>query len=292
MSNSANQAKGTIFQEWKNLQDQDSIKIHENKRELEKIEYKGQQKIRKAVEVRSFLIKRRVTSGFIDRQKIKPFGIGNSEDEVRQNVNLTSIQRENVWHPYYEIKVEEEDFKEKIQAKQKEKKEQEGNLEIKELEKKIQALEEKERQEQQDQFELSQGGPKKKLFDFAAIQRQKKQDEIQEMSIPQEDPYTVKLKNLSSDITEEDIERVMARFGNVIKTKIPKEELKNGRFRSYGFAYVSFDTIESAQLALAEKEVNVEYATLDIEVALKKVMQPRDQVKLPSEFDQLKRNKV
>lgn len=54
------------------------------------------------------------------------------------------------------------------------------------------------------------------------------------------------MRNLSSDITEDDIERVMSKFGNVIKTKIPKEELKNGRFRSYGFAYVSFDTIEAA----------------------------------------------
>jgi RNA recognition motif-containing protein len=92
------------------------------------------------------------------------------------------------------------------------------------------------------------------------------------MSIPQEDPYTVKLRNLSSDITEEDIERVMFKFGNVIKTKIPKEELKNGRFRSYGFAYVSFDTIESAQLALQQREINVEYATLEIEIAYKRVM--------------------
>jgi hypothetical protein len=36
---------------------------------------------------------------------------------------LTSIQRENVWHPYYEVKVEEEDFKDKYQRAQKEKKE-------------------------------------------------------------------------------------------------------------------------------------------------------------------------
>ena len=44
---------------------------------------------------------------------MRPFGIGTNEDDLRQNVNLTSVQRENVWHPYYEIKLEEEDFKEK-----------------------------------------------------------------------------------------------------------------------------------------------------------------------------------
>ena len=46
---------------------------------------------------------------------MRPFGIGTTEDDIRQNVNLTSVQRENVWHPYYEVKLEEEDFKEKYQ---------------------------------------------------------------------------------------------------------------------------------------------------------------------------------
>ena len=52
-----------------------------------------------------------MTKGFEERKLIKPFGIGKTEDDLRQNVNLTSIQRENVWHPYYEIKLEEEDLK-------------------------------------------------------------------------------------------------------------------------------------------------------------------------------------
>lgn len=61
------------------------------------------------------MIKRKVTKEYLERRKIKPFGIGNNEDDLRQNVNLTSIQRENVWHPYYEIKLDEEDFKDKYQ---------------------------------------------------------------------------------------------------------------------------------------------------------------------------------
>jgi hypothetical protein len=39
--------------------------------------------------------------------------VGTTEDDLRSNINLTSVQRENVWHPYYEVKLEEEDFKEK-----------------------------------------------------------------------------------------------------------------------------------------------------------------------------------
>lgn len=85
------------------------------KKTVEKIEFKGRQKIKKVIEVRSFVIKRRVTKDFLERQqKLKPFGIGTTEDDLRQNVNMASYQRENVWHPYYEVKLEDEDFKEKL----------------------------------------------------------------------------------------------------------------------------------------------------------------------------------
>lgn len=76
---------------------------------------------------------------------MKPFGIGINEDDIRQNVNLTSIQRENVWHPYYEIKVEEEDFKDKIRNKKMAQMETAGNQDINEIEKQLKALEEKEK---------------------------------------------------------------------------------------------------------------------------------------------------
>jgi RNA recognition motif-containing protein len=36
---------------------------------------------------------------------------------------------------------------------------------------------------------------------------------------------------LSNDITEEDIEEVMSRFGKIEKVKIPMEELRNGSRR-------------------------------------------------------------
>ena len=55
------------------------------------MDYKGKQKIKKEIEVKTFLVKRRVTKGFEERKKIKPFGIGNNEDDLRQNINLTSI---------------------------------------------------------------------------------------------------------------------------------------------------------------------------------------------------------
>ena len=71
--------------------DKEPVKPQEVKHAIEKLDYKGKQKIKKEIEVKSFLVKRRVTKGFEERKKIKPFGIGTNEDDLRQNINLTSI---------------------------------------------------------------------------------------------------------------------------------------------------------------------------------------------------------
>jgi len=132
------------------------------------------------------VIKRRVTKDYLERQlKLKPFGIGTTDDDLRQNVNLTSIQRENVWHPYYEVKIEEEDFKEKLQRQRMEKREAEvqGSKDIVEIESKLKSLEEKERAEQMAMAE-STGGEKKKTFNLKNLQDRKREEEKVEAAIP------------------------------------------------------------------------------------------------------------
>lgn len=37
------------------------------------------------------------------------------------NIGLTIVQRDNIWHPYYEIKLDDEDMGSKLRAAQKEK---------------------------------------------------------------------------------------------------------------------------------------------------------------------------
>lgn len=261
----------TIFPAWQNHLEKEPAKPVEVKKTIEKIEYKSKQKVKKEVEVKAFIVKRHVTKDFYERQKIKPFGIGVTEDDLRQNVNLTSIQRENVWHPFYEIKLEEEDFKEKYQRQQKEKKEKAMmNADIEEIENKLKSLEEKERQEQQMLLDAASGVGEKKKFDMKKIAERKREEEKLEASIPQDDPYTVKLRGLTNDMTEDDIWAAMKRFGEIIKVKIPLEELRNGKKRSKGFAFVTFKITESANRALEDAEVNVDHATLDIERALKR----------------------
>lgn len=77
-------------------------------------------------------------------------------------------------------------------------------------------------------------------------------------------------------MTEDDIENALQKFGNIVKVKVPTEEIPGGRKRNRGFAFVTFDTIETAERVLEEKEVTVEFATLTIERAMKRVMMPRD----------------
>jgi hypothetical protein len=54
--------------------------------------------------------------------KLPSFGIGTSFDDLKTNSSIFTIQRENVWHPYYETIIDEMDFKEKMMAAAEEKK--------------------------------------------------------------------------------------------------------------------------------------------------------------------------
>jgi len=101
------------------------------------------------------------------------------------------------------------------------------------------------------------------------LQDRKREEEKQEAAIPQDDPYTVKLRGLTNDITEDDIWHAMRRFGDIMKVKIPMEELRNGKKRSKGFAFVTFTKEDHATKAIEEGEVPIEFATLQIERALK-----------------------
>lgn len=83
----------------------------------------------------------------------------------------------------------------------------------------------------------------------------------------------------------------MKQFGEVIKVRIPMEELKNGKKRSKGIAFVTFKREDDATRAITEGEVNIECAILNIERALKALPRANDNPNKASEFDILKRNK-
>lgn len=81
--------------------------------------------------------------------------------------------------------------------------------------------------------------------------------------------FTIKLMGLSPDISEEDIREISERrFGEIVKVKIPYEELRNGQKRRRNFAFVTFVDTRSATRAVEESEITIEFATLKIERAL------------------------
>lgn len=150
------------------------------------------------------------------------------------------------------------------------------NQDIEEIESKLKTLQDQEREEELKKQDAASGVKK---FDIKKILEKRKQEEQFEQSRPQEDLQTVKLRNLSNEITEDDIKNAMSKFGDIIKVRIPMEELGGGRYstrKNKGFAFVTFVKTSSADAAIKEKEITVEFATLDIERAMKRVMQPRD----------------
>ena len=70
-------------------------------------------------------------------------------------------------------------------------------------------------------------------------------------------------------MTEDEIWAAMKKFGEIVKVKIPMEELRNGKKRGKGFAFVTFKQADAASHAIDESEIVVDSAILQIERALK-----------------------
>ena len=69
-----------------------------------------------------------MTKDFFERRKKNPIkdaiGLESSNPgPIRDNAQITMIHRDNVWHPYYEIKVEEDDLGTRFRKNQDAKKE-------------------------------------------------------------------------------------------------------------------------------------------------------------------------
>lgn len=101
--------------------------VKEAKINVTKVEYKLSDRLEKTIECRVIQNSYPVTKGFTQR-KNKPvavgeaFGVDTNPDEVRNNIGLTIVQRDNIWHPYYEVKLEEEDLGTKYRKNMEQKK--------------------------------------------------------------------------------------------------------------------------------------------------------------------------
>ena len=92
--------------------------VKDTKIVIQKIEYKLDTRMQKEIECRSLQSQVKVTKGYTERKKKRPtdavFGVDNNAQEIRNNVGCTIVQRDNIWHPYYEVKLEDEDLGSKM----------------------------------------------------------------------------------------------------------------------------------------------------------------------------------
>ena len=121
------------FKIWENKledepkKDEKAIGVKDTKQHVSRIEFKGNQPFEKVFESKVLLTERKITKGAQERRKLIPtfdaFGVGSGMESMRLNSNITMIQRDNIWHPYYEIKLDDEDLGTKFRKNAEAKKE-------------------------------------------------------------------------------------------------------------------------------------------------------------------------
>ena len=171
---------------------------------------------------------RKLTLGAMERRKLNPsfdaFGVGAGMEHMRMNSSITMVQRDNIWHPYYEIKLDDEDLGTRFRKNAEAKREKAVDGEaIEQIQQQLQQLESSQRAENERAAAEESGvkNPEKRKFDMKEFTARKQAEDASQGSVKVEDPKAVKLLNLNSSITEEDIIEVMKKFGNVVRCRIP-----------------------------------------------------------------------
>ena len=170
------------FKPWENkleLKDSESIKITDIKQHVSRIEFKDDQPIEKVFDCRVLQKKRFVTKGYIERKKVNPtfgaFGCGSGNENLRMNATITMVQRDNIWHPHYEIKVDDEDLGSKFRARQTLNAAKPTEVGITNIQQEIEQLLQQGRTEEQKQI-VGEGNNKemeptgKRIFDMKKIE--------------------------------------------------------------------------------------------------------------------------
>lgn len=65
----------------------------------------------KTIECRVIQNSYKVTKSYTERKNVDrvvgiAFGVDKSGEEIRNNVGVTIVQKDNIWHPYYEVKLD------------------------------------------------------------------------------------------------------------------------------------------------------------------------------------------
>lgn len=254
------------FKTWTNNLEKEPAPVKTKNIVIQRIEYRANDRLEKSISTTAYSENRLVTKDFEKRKQNKPFGIGTNFDDLKTNNVISTVQRENVWHPYYESNIEEMDFKEKMMAAAEAKKmENLGGQAIQDLQKQLQAHDEGVRLADENQKRAEEGKPaKNKNFNFKEkIELLKKRDE-EDMNKQVIDPYTVKVRKINNEITENDLQTLLEHHGEITRVRIPTHEDTG---HSKGIGFVTFKRQESAAAALAVGCVKFEYFELPVEAS-------------------------
>jgi len=74
----------------------------------------------------------------------------------------------------------------------------------------------------------------------------------------------VKIRKLTTEVTEKDLTTIMQRFGEVTRVKIPMDEHTN---RNKGFAFVTYKQAECATKVIEQESIVYEFYELPVERA-------------------------
>ena len=247
----------------------------------------------KEIPTKNLAFKRRVTKGLKQREQWKPFAIGFSQDDLRLNLTKTTIQRENIWIPYYEIRFEEATMKERMMEKKRIAADdnQVYNQDITDLTAQLKHHEENKEAIMNSDDPMN--NPNKKMTIQERLNQKRLLDDTVG-EVPIIDPKSIKLFGVSNDLSEEDITELMLPFGTVVRCRIPMDlredpRFKNAKPRNKNIAFVTFELASSATAALEQGTVSFDVYNMDVEQAYdKRTSRPRE---FNIEFDALRKRK-
>ena len=157
------------------------------------------------------------------------------------------------------------DFKEKMmQAAEEKKMANVGGAAMSELQKQLQAHDEGVRLADQEKKRAELGLTPKKQFNLQDKLRALKKKDEEEDNKPVVDPYTVKIRKLNSEVTEEDLRALLSSFGEITRVKIPMDE---ERGTNKGIGFVTFKSQQSTSDAVKEGYVKYDFYELPVEPA-------------------------
>jgi hypothetical protein len=197
---------------------------------------------------------------------MKPFGIGAGFEDMKANAACNTVQKENVWQPFYEVTIDEMDFKDKIiAAKQAAASSNVEGVNIEKIQAELNKHDEEVKLKKTEDDLIKSGLAPKKVFnlqDKLRMLKAKDADKEEEKVI---DPYTVKVRKFHSEMNDRDLQEIMSKYGAITRCRVPMDQEQPHLNRGIGF--VTYQRSEDVTKVLEEGSIIYEFYELPVERA-------------------------